>query len=211
LKEGTWHDAPKVLAPASRPGEIREAYAPFVIRKDGVFRMFYGPSDLRHATTTDLIHWKPEGTLFSGDAGARDPSVFCHKGRYVMIYVAATSVFARTSDDAQHWSAQPIEILRLDRRAPESPSMVEYNGQWYLFYCIYDGANEVNGAYDYRTYVHRSKNPFAFLDSTPVTELKSHAPEVFQDEDGDWHITSAEWPYRGISIAPLSWNSPKDR
>jgi beta-fructofuranosidase len=122
-----------------------------------------------------------------------------------MIYVAGTSVFARTSEDTMHWTDQPIEVFRLDRGMPESPSIVSRKGHWYLFYCIYNGTDEVNGAYDYRTYVHRAKTPYGFLGTSPVAELKSHAPEVFQDEDGDWFITSVEWPERGVSIAPLAW------
>ena len=31
------------------------------------------------------------------------------------------------------------------------------------------------------------------------------SPELFQDEDGDWFIASAEWPNRGVSIAPIGW------
>lgn len=205
LKEGVWQDAEKVLAPASRPGEMREAYAPFVICRDDLFKMVYGPSDLRLATSKDLYHWDPAGTLFSQGGGARDPSVFVYNSRYVMIYVAGTSVFARTSEDARRWTGPPIEVIRLARGIPESPSIVSHNGNWYLFYCIYNGDDEVNGAYDYRTYVHRSTTPFGFVGTSPVVELKSHAPEVFQDEDGDWFITSAEWPHRGVSIAPLAW------
>jgi beta-fructofuranosidase len=205
LKEGLWQDAPKVLAPGSRPGEIPEAYAPFAIRQNDLFKMVYGPTDLRMATSTDLYNWKPSGTLFSQEGAARDPSIFRYDNRYVMIYVAGTSIFARTSEDALHWTGQPIEILRLPQVAPESPSIVEHDGAWYLFYCIYNGADEVNGAYDYRTYVHRSTTPYGFFGTSPVAELKSHAPEVFQDEDGDWFITSVEWPQRGVSIAPLTW------
>lgn len=205
LKENTWRDAPKILAPAARPGEMREAHAPFFVRQGDVFQMVYGPLDLRQASSTDLDHWKPEGTLFSHSGSARDPNVFRYKDHYVMVYVADSSIFTRTSEDAKHWSDQPIEILRLTHGAPESPSIVERNGQFYLFYCLYDGTDEINGAYDYRTYVHRSENPFDIQNSTPVAELKAHAPEVFQDEDGDWFITSVEWPQRGVSIAPLVW------
>jgi hypothetical protein len=39
----------------------------------------------------------------------------------------------------------------------------------------------------------------------PVAELQAHAPEIFHDEVGDWYISSVEWPHRGVSIAPLTW------
>jgi hypothetical protein len=44
-----------------------------------------------------------------------------------------------------------------------------------------------------------------FKNRKPVAEIQSHAPELFQDEDGDWWISSAERPYRGVSIAPVKW------
>ena len=211
LKAGTWRDAPKVLFPAARPGEMRECYAPFVIRKDDVFKMVYGPTDLRLATSTNLYEWKPSGTLFSQGGDTRDPSIFFHNGRYVMIYVADNSIFARISCDTQRWSDKPTEIFRAPRGVPESPSIVEHNGQFYLFYCVYDGADEINGAYDYRTYVYRSENPLDFQKAPLVAELKAHAPEIFQDEDGDWFISSVEWPQRGVSIAPLTWKKSKNK
>lgn len=208
LQEGAWRDAAKVLAPGDRPGEPREIYAPFVVRKDDVFQMVYGPTSMRLATSTDLYDWRPAGSLFSERGGARDPSVFLHDGRYVMIYIADNSIFARRSRDLQHWDDEPREILRIPPgRAPESPSIVEHAGQFYLFYCVYDSADEINGAYDYRTYVYRSPNPLDFQRAPCVAELKAHAPEIFQDEDGDWFITSVEWPQRGVSIAPLAWTT----
>jgi hypothetical protein len=44
-----------------------------------------------------------------------------------------------------------------------------------------------------------------FKNRKPVAEIQSHAPELFQDEDGDWWISSAERPFRGVSIAPVKW------
>jgi hypothetical protein len=37
------------------------------------------------------------------------------------------------------------------------------------------------------------------------------APELFQDEDGGWWISSAERPHRGVSIAPVKWETPAPR
>lgn len=50
----------------------------------------------------------------------------------------------------------------------------------------------------------RSEDPLRF-DGRPVARLEAHAPEVFRDEDGQWYISSAEWPARGVSIAKLAW------
>ncbi|MDA3925379.1 MAG: hypothetical protein PF904_11845 [Kiritimatiellae bacterium] len=32
-----------------------------------------------------------------------------------------------------------------------------------------------------------------------------HAPEIIQDERGQWFISSADHPHRGVSVAPLVW------
>jgi beta-fructofuranosidase len=62
----------------------------------------------------------------------------------------------------------------------------------------------VQGAYQHRSYVYQSDDPLRF-DGKAVTHLEAHAPEIFQDEDGQWFISSAEWPKRGVSIAKLAW------
>ena len=206
LQEGSWRDEKKVLAPAARPGEIRECHAPFILRKDGLYQMIYGPSPLRLATSADLVDWKPAGTLFAQQGGARDPSVIFHNGRYILLYVTGNAVLARTSTDLRNWGTEAVEIFRMRRGgAPESPSIVQRDGQFYLFYCLWDADDEVNGAYDNRTFVCLSANPLDFHKAPCVAELQAHAPEIFRDEDGNWFISSVEWPHRGVSIAPLAW------
>ena len=206
LKNNSWRDSRKVLAPRDRPGEIKECHAPFIVRKDGLYYMIYGPSPLRLATSADLYDWKPVGPLFSQKGGARDPSVLFHDGRYILCYVTGNAILARTSSDLRKWSADAVEIFRMRRGgAPESPSIVKRDGQFYLFYCLWDADDEVNGAYDNRTFVFRSTNPLGFKAAPCVAELRAHAPEVFQDEDGDWFISSVEWPHRGVSVATLVW------
>ena len=206
LNNGAWGDARKVLAPAERLGEPLACHAPFILQKDGLYHMIYGPSPLRMATSADLYNWKPAGALFEQKGGARDPSVILHEGRYILFYVTGNAVLARTSPDLRNWSTNAVEIFRMRRGGdPESPSMVERDGQFYLFICLWDAKDEPNGAYDNRTFVFRSANPLDFQKAPCVAELQAHAPEIFRDEDGDWFISSVEWPYRGASIAPLTW------
>lgn len=85
---------------------------------------------------------------------------------------------------------------------PNRPASWSHDGQFYLFFCLWDAADEVNGAYDNRTFVFRSGKPLNFRNTPCVAELKAHASEVFCDEDGDWFIASVEWPHRGVSLAP---------
>ena len=92
----------------------------------------------------------------------------------------------------------------------ESPSIIKYNDTYYLFVCGWNGVWEepgLNGAYQHVTYVYQSDDPYHFDADKEITQLNSHAPEIFQDEEGDWYISSVQWPKRGVSIARLVWES----
>jgi beta-fructofuranosidase len=108
-----------------------------------------------------------------------------------------------------HWS-QAETIFTSNSFDPESPSLIYFNKSFYLFVCSWDGnwdGKEIQGAYQHITYVYHSKDPlnFGIDDKKQITTLKSHAPEIFQDEDGQWYISSVEWPYRGVSVDLLEW------
>ncbi|NOZ24443.1 MAG: family 43 glycosylhydrolase [Planctomycetes bacterium] len=203
LQAGAWVEHPKVLVPAHRPGERKEFYAPFAVERNGVYFLFYGPIDMRLATSSDLFHWQPRTTCFTQSGGARDPHVSVIDGLYHMVYVAGHSLFLRTSEDLVAWSEEPIEIFAMRRKgAPESPMILEHEGQFYLFWTIYDGTH---GPYDNRTYVLRSDTPTDFRNAEEVTTLLAHCPELIEDKDGQWFISSAEWPRRGVSMARFEW------
>jgi len=203
LREGAWEDLPKVLPPGDRPGEVNELYAPFIAQRDGVYHMFYGPRDMRLATSTDLYTWTPQGAVFSDDPSTRDPCVLEHEGTYYLVYVVNDSLLLRTSPDLRHWSEEPVEVFRMTRSgAPESPVLIFRHGWFYLFWCIYDGTH---GPYDHRTFVMRSETAVDFHGAPVIAELDSHAPELICAEGGQWYISSVEWPCRGVSIAPLAW------
>lgn len=202
LTEGAWEEKPKALYPAQRPGEANEIYAPYITAKDGIYYMFYGPNPMRLAVSSDLYSWKPEGPLFYGHPSIRDPNILEHNGEYLLTYVDENKLMLRKSADLRVWS-DAEEIFRTEGSGvPESPSLIYYEGMFYLFWCIYDGTE---GPYDHRTYVYCSEDPYNFKDSPLLTEIDAHAPEIIRDEDGSWYITSVEWPHRGLSIARLSW------
>ena len=74
--------------------------------------------------------------------------------------------------------------------------------------CSWDGVwdrKEIQGAYQHKTYVYQSYDPLDFGNEA-ITTLNSHAPEIFQDEEGQWYISSVEWPNRGVSVDRLTWN-----
>ena len=223
LKPNHYSDLPKILSPKDRPGEILQNHAPYIIKKDGLFQMVYGHSPIRLAVSSDLHTWVPKGNLFSeiDDTkdptilfnDARDPNLLYHDGTYYMVYCSAKSVNLRESKDFIHWSS-PRTIFRTATFDPESPSLIFHNNSFYLFVCSWDGnwdQKEIVGAYQYKTYVLNSEDLLDFgMDAEKqITTLNSHAPEIFQDEEGQWYISSVEWPYRGVSVDKLEWVAPK--
>lgn len=208
LRDNSWHDRPKILPPVERPNEILPNHAPYIVRRASKFWMIYGPSPMRAAVSTDLQKWIPKGTLFHDSQGARDPNLLLWQNRYIMTYCAMDQIRARTSEDLMRWS-EPRTILTMPQDiAPESPSLIRYNETFYLFVCGWDGIwdkKTVQGAYQHRTYVFQSDDPFQFDGDNALTTLEAHAPEIFQDREGNWYISSVEWPERGMSIAKLAW------
>lgn len=209
LEKGSWRDEPKVLPPSDRPGEILSNHAPFIIRRVGLYHMVYGPTPIRYAVSKDLHEWTPKGPLGNAPAG-RDPSILFWNGTYYLIVCGVHDVRVATSRDFEAWEQHPPVLTMKEGVDPESPSIVRYNGTFYLFVCGWNGIwdrKELQGAYQHVTYVYQSDDPLKFDGAEEVTTIQAHAPEVFQDEDGDWYISSVEWPHRGVSLAPLVWES----
>lgn len=209
LKEHHYSDLPKILPPKERPGEPLANHAPYIIKKDGLYYMIYGPSPLRLAVSSDLSKWELKGNLFHESDGARDPSLLSHNGTYYVVYCSVKSVRLRRSKDLIHWS-EPETIFTSTGFDPESPSLIYFDKSFYLFVCSWDGnwdGKDIQGAYQYITYVYHTKDTlnFGIDDEKQITTLKSHAPEIFRDEDGKWYISSVEWPYRGVSVDMLKW------
>ena len=208
LKEGSWTDLPKVLPAGERPGERLENHAPTIARKDGEYFMIYGPRPLRYATSPDLMKWTAKGMLDDNTQPGRDPSLLQYEGTYYLLTCDSGSVWLSTSKDLQSWDYRG-EILKMNGGVdPESPTMVRVNKTFYLFVCGWNGIwdrKDLAGDFQYITYVYQSDDPFRFDANKELTRLKAHAPEIFQDERGDWYISSVEYPVRGVSIAPLVW------
>jgi beta-fructofuranosidase len=219
LTEFHYTDLPKVLPPKDRPGEILANHAPYIIQMDGLYHMVYGHSPIRLAVSPDLSNWEPKGELFreSDEAhsnpqlfsDARDPNLLYHEGNYYLIYCSTKSVNLRESRDLIHWSL-PQTIFETRTFDPESPSLIFHNQTFYLFVCSWDGIwdqKEIVGAYQHKTYVLQSDDPLDFGtdEEKQVATLNAHAPEIFQDEQGQWYISSAEWPNRGVSVDKLTW------
>lgn len=209
LQKHHYSDLPKVLPPKQRPGEPLGNQAPYIIKKEDYYYMFYGPNPLRLAVSSDLSTWDLKGNLFSDPDGGRDPNVLDCDSIYYMVYCSVKSVHLRKSIDLVHWS-EPETILMTQKFDPESPSLIYYNDAFYLFVCPWDGnwdEKDIQGAYQHLTNVYYSQDPlhFGVDDEKKIITLSSHAPEVFQDEAGNWYISSVEWPNRGVSVDKLEW------
>lgn len=206
IKTRAWKDKAKILTPEKRPGDIHEFYAPTHVKKDGINYLIWGPSaPLRYATSKDLYNWDYQGKL-KDTPDDRDPNILFYEGTYYLITCGKYCVNIATSKDLITWTShKPIITSKiLDF---ESPYLVRYNNTFYLFACFWDGIwdmKSVSGAYQHITKVYQSDDIFNF-DNKPITEINAHAPEIIKDEDGDWYISSAEWPNRGISVARLIW------
>jgi len=213
-KPGAWKDHPKILPPAARPGEIKEKHSPFIVFHQGEYRMFYGYSPIRYATSTDLWTWTPRGAIFHEKEGARDPHVLLDNGVFHMSYTSKRSVVLRTSRNLIDWS-EPTTIYTLpdgEGGGPESPTILALHGGFYLLWCRWDPKLSAQGrTYQDRSFVYFSNTPFEFTERQLVADIEGHAPELFQDEEGDWWISSAENPHRGVSIAPVQWKPVESR
>lgn len=209
VKEHQYNDLPKILTPEDRPGEISANHAPYIIRKDGLYQMVYGHSPIRLATSSNLYDWEPKGELFSDSDGARDPNILLYQGTYYLTYCSIKSVRMASSKDLITWS-KPQTILKTNKFDPESPSLIFHNNTFYLFVCAWEDdwdGKDIQGAYTHKAYVYNSDDltDFGVDNEKEITVLNSHAPEIFKGEDGQWYISSVEWPYRGVSIDKLEW------
>jgi beta-fructofuranosidase len=205
-QDSVFIDQKKILPPSERPGEILENHAPYVIEKDGLYHMIYGPSPIRLATSNDLMNWEPKGELFSEEKGARDPSVCFYNEEYYVIYCSERKVKMRKSKDLINWSKSIVIFEALDFD-PESPTIICNNDSFYLFVCSWNGVwdkKEIQGAYQHKTYVYLSDIISRFDANNPITTLNAHAPEIFKVND-QWYISSVEWPNRGVSFDKLYW------
>jgi len=207
LKEGGWKDLRKILPPSQRPGEMPAIHAPWILQRDGLFHMVYGPTPIRYAVSNDLSNWIPEGSLRGAPSG-RDPQIFVWNDIYHLIVCGVHDVRVATSRDFRTWIKRGPILEMKEGIDPESPSVVRYKDTFYLFVCGWNGEwdrKDVQGAYQHKTYVYQSDDPLKFEIENEVAVIDAHAPEIFQDEAGDWFISSVEWPQRGVSIARLVW------
>lgn len=192
--------------------------APYIQKIEETYHLVN--SAYEHMTSTDLYNWKKERKLkIKREAGkdTRDPNFLYWEGTYYMVNCNDRSINLITSTDFQNWS-EPIDIYVAQEESwiCESPSLIFREGKFYLFWCLWDSSDDreellslykdhTPWSYDYRTFVLVSDTPTDFMNKKPIAQLKAHAPEIIQDEKGNWFISSADYPRRGINMARLNW------
>jgi hypothetical protein len=198
--------------------------APYVIRHDGKFWMFYGDwANICLATSVDgkaftrhrgangrpqLAFPNPRGF----DDNTRDAMVLRIDDRWHCYFTAHPgrkgAVYVRTSASADFasWSAERMVAARgRSGDGPftaECPFVVEPRpGHFYLF------RTETYGRFA-KTHVYHSRDPMDFgIDNDGahyVTTLPIAAPEIFQHE-GRWYMAALLSSFQGIQIARMEW------
>lgn len=216
---GPWTKQAPVMFANNKYHE-RVVWAPYVLRHDGRYWMYYcagGPDHAKYsiflATSTDLWNWErsPENPMVVDGYDSRDPMVIRYMDEWLLYYPATSTpqggnhtVKAATSSDLIHWSNQR-EVFR-DAEVgtfggpTESPFVVTRNGKFYLFVCTNRGANNYN-----ETAVYESGTPLHWEAANLAGKFTAHAAEVIQTPGGRWFVSRAGWGQGGVYLAELAW------
>jgi hypothetical protein len=216
LTDRDW--APKGIAMEADPalGETPGGLqAPFVIRVDGQYRMFYGDWErIRTATSADgKTFARADGGFvdFPG-ANTRDPMVFAVDGTWHCVTTAYPdqkgAVYSCLSKDLKTWTDPKIiakgGAAGSGPYSAECPFVVRRKGYYYLFRTQRYGKNS-------QTTVYRSKDPRDFGvddDRCRIGTLPLAAPEIVE-HDGRDYIAYLLPSLKGIQVSKLSWEPKK--
>jgi len=223
LLQQPWDKQPHALRYAPEaPWRERHLWAPYIVRHDGKYYMFYCAGDadntkykLHLATSTDCNTWTrhPANPMVVDGFDARDPFVMRLGERWIMYYTATTKrsggnhvVAYVTSKDLIHWGGRGIAFVDPSKGkwgGPcESPQIIRRGDRYYLMLGPRNGDRiEYVG-----TDVYVSRDPLHWKIENRVAHLRAHAPEVLRDVDGRWYISDCGWGRHGVYLAPLLWN-----
>jgi len=168
------------LAVGDRPWESEHVWAPYIYRHGDLFYLFYMGSGqdqtfISYATSPDLEKW----TRWSGGpitcAVGRDPFVFEHLGRTILIYTGHghARVSACVSKDMLSWEALPDILTIRDHGAAESASLHPLKNGFVLWFNDYGEKQGFRAAYAF------SEDPFHFeAGSIQEFEFQTDNPDV---------------------------------
>jgi beta-xylosidase len=223
LTDPNW--TPKGIALQADPTLDEDAgglQAPYVLRHDGRYWMFYGDwENICLATSADgkvfTRHRNPDGKPQLNFAAptergrnTRDPMVLRIGDTWHLYYTAHPANkgfdYVRTSKDLLNWGPERIAAARGSAGdgpySAECPFVAEpHPGKLYLFRTQRYGLNA-------QTMVYHSRDPLRFgIDADAdhlVTTLPVAAPEVFRHE-GRWYLAALLPSLKGILICRMEW------
>lgn len=168
------------------------------------YHLFFGPGKISHCVSADGRDWQYKNiAIKTAWPFTRDPAIIKYKNKYLMYLTGSRNrVVVYESNNLDDWEYVGA-ALKLGRSAPtsinsasESPTVIEYHGQFYLFTTIVPGILGTRKNYN-KTLIFRSSDPLDFgiyqgkNKPTPnlVGELEAHAPEVFVRDDRIFYTT----------------------
>lgn len=177
------------LAVGDSPWDNAHVWAPFVIKHDKLFYMFYmaagrGVSgNIAIATSFDLETWikHPIGTV-KGAIG-RDPFVHIVDDDAYCYYTSDEGICAMKSKDLACWEHLPVVMHNPERPGAESCSVHRVGSKWVLWLNDYYHCDDIDG--DFRAVYIFSDDPLSFNCEEAVSfsfEYKHQTPYG----PGDW-------------------------
>lgn len=187
--------------------------APYVIRHDGRYYMFYGDwTNICLAISEDgktFARHLSDGrsALFNeGDENfTRDPMVARYGSEFFLYYTVVIdgvgAIYCRTSTDLSDWSASHVVSRGGSGGSGPADAECAYgyrrDGAFYLLRWHSDGI----------TSIYRSDDPLNFgvdSDDMKVATLPVEVARIIEDE-GRSYLTSLRPDLQGIRLAPLEW------
>jgi hypothetical protein len=162
---------------------------------DGSWRMWYNNEPdhkaINVANSPDLFHWT-EGGKVVGDRQGEGPKVVKWRNHYWMFVDVWDGLGLYRSDDAEHWTRQPTNLLRepghgLDDEVKGGhPDVVVNDDRMWLFYFTHPGR----------------KGPDAEKDTAEQRRSSIQVAEVTPSADG-WLACDRDAPARIRLVAPV--------
>ena len=209
-------------------------WAPHVVRDGGRYHMFVATGGLdqtrwgiTRATSADLTTWARAGTepIFRDGFQARDPMVIWQpEAKVWVLYYTATErpdrgrhvVAYRTSPDLTTWGDRRIAYADKHEGTAfgptESPFVVRRGDTYYLLIGPrpYQGPPPAGESQHTQpgyvgTDVFASRDWRTWTDADLVGHIRAHAPELVEEADGSWFVSTCGVGQGGLSIAPFQW------
>lgn len=143
-------DNPLSFSAGRTPGEETFRFQPFVLRENGLYKMWYAVGHLpkykiAYATSKDGLHWNIQDYLdLPEEYDAHDPSILKEGDRYILYFASREKtstirIFRIESDDGIHFDRSTLkEILSptdvWDQNGASTPYVLKENNSYYLFY-----------------------------------------------------------------------------